>query len=87
MGMLMGYWLVAEDGGVFPFGNAPFWGSSGGTGKEVTSIVSFPAPAANNEDPETTGYAWVDTDANLTVVHRPSNSRPLSAGPSEHDRN
>ena len=25
-----GYWLVASDGGVFSFGNAPFWGSTGG---------------------------------------------------------
>jgi hypothetical protein len=36
-----GYWLVAEDGGVFSFGSAPFWGSSGG--RSVASIVSFPA--------------------------------------------
>jgi hypothetical protein len=25
-----GYWLVAADGGVFTFGNAPFLGSAGG---------------------------------------------------------
>jgi hypothetical protein len=24
-----GYWLVASDGGIFSFGNAPFWGSTG----------------------------------------------------------
>jgi len=26
-----GYWLVASDGGVFSFGDAPFEGSMGGT--------------------------------------------------------
>jgi hypothetical protein len=27
-----GYWLVASDGGVFSFGDAGFWGSTGGCG-------------------------------------------------------
>ena len=26
-----GYWLVAKDGGVFAFGDAQFYGSTGGT--------------------------------------------------------
>jgi hypothetical protein len=26
-----GYWLVAADGGIFTFGDAPFFGSTGGT--------------------------------------------------------
>ncbi len=25
-----GYWLVASDGGIFTFGDAPFYGSAGG---------------------------------------------------------
>jgi hypothetical protein len=25
-----GYWLVASDGGIFSFGDAPFFGSTGG---------------------------------------------------------
>ncbi len=25
-----GYWLVASDGGIFAFGNANYWGSTGG---------------------------------------------------------
>jgi hypothetical protein len=25
-----GYWLVAADGGIFSYGNAPFYGSTGG---------------------------------------------------------
>jgi hypothetical protein len=28
-----GYWLVARDGGVFTFGNASFYGSTGGLGQ------------------------------------------------------
>jgi hypothetical protein len=34
----MGYWLVAADGGVFTFGDAPFYGSLGGTGQSSPSI-------------------------------------------------
>jgi hypothetical protein len=26
-----GYWLVASDGGIFTFGDAPFFGSTGGS--------------------------------------------------------
>jgi hypothetical protein len=40
----MGYWMVASDGGIFAFGDAPFLGSTGGihlnqpvVGMEVTS--------------------------------------------------
>ncbi len=25
-----GYWLVASDGGIFTYGDAPFYGSTGG---------------------------------------------------------
>ncbi|MCZ7527376.1 MAG: hypothetical protein M5U14_13955 [Acidimicrobiia bacterium] len=32
-----GYWLFARDGGIFAFGDAPFYGSTGGQG--ITSIV------------------------------------------------
>lgn len=84
-GEVNGYWLVAEDGGVFSCGNAPFWGSSGGNDHQVTSIVSFPAPRSDN--PQTSGYAWVNTDAQFTVVNRPSNSLPEPARPSRHDCN
>jgi hypothetical protein len=53
-GKVNGYCLVATDGGVFPFGEAPFWGSTGGNngGSIVTNIVSFPAPMA--DDPQQT---------------------------------
>ena len=34
-----GYWLVASDGGVFAFGDAPFYGSLAGTGMQVLGVV------------------------------------------------
>jgi hypothetical protein len=35
-----GYWIVAADGGVFSYGDAPFYGSLGGTGiTDVAGIV------------------------------------------------
>jgi hypothetical protein len=39
-----GYWLVASDGGVFTFGNAPFFGSAAGQklDKPITDIVPTP---------------------------------------------
>ena len=39
-----GYWLIAEDGGIFGYGAAPFYGSLGGcTGRDVSSITRTPA--------------------------------------------
>jgi hypothetical protein len=37
-----GYWLVAADGGVFTYGDAPFYGSMGGTAlkRPVTGMAS-----------------------------------------------
>jgi hypothetical protein len=39
-----GYWLVAQDGGVFTYGNAKFFGSAGGEklNKPITDIVPTP---------------------------------------------
>ena len=37
-----GYWLVASDGGIFTFGDAPFYGSLGGSGKTVLGVVVTP---------------------------------------------
>jgi hypothetical protein len=36
-----GYWMVASDGGVFGFGDAPFFGSLGskGTNQKVVGIA------------------------------------------------
>ena len=33
-----GYWLVASDGGIFAFGDAPFEGSDGGTPKQAVAV-------------------------------------------------
>jgi hypothetical protein len=48
-----GYWLVAADGGVFSFGDAPFRGSGSGDvppGDAVTAIVSSAGSAVGRED-------------------------------------
>jgi beta-lactamase class A len=36
-----GYWLVASDGGVFSFGDAPFAGSAAGTSTDGASVVGI----------------------------------------------
>ncbi len=41
----IGYWLVASDGGIFTFGNAPFLGSRGAPGSTPPSSA-WPAPRA-----------------------------------------
>jgi hypothetical protein len=33
-----GYWMVGSDGGVFSFGDAPFFGSLGGKGAHIKVI-------------------------------------------------
>jgi hypothetical protein len=55
-----GYWLVAEDGGVFNFGDATFHGSAAGEtlAKPVVGIV--PGPAAQ-------GYALIAADGGVFV--------------------
>jgi hypothetical protein len=70
-----GYWLVGHKGGVYTFGSAPFWGSSGPTDSRVSSLVSFPQPSLNNPHPRTKGYGWVDTDARLTILWAPETSQ------------
>ena len=39
----LGYWLVAADGGIFAFGDAPFYGSMGG--QPPTAMVAMAATA------------------------------------------
>jgi hypothetical protein len=38
-----GYWMVASDGGIFAFGDAPFEGSEAGT-RLVKPMVGIAAP-------------------------------------------
>jgi hypothetical protein len=45
-----GYWLVASDGGIFSFGDAQFYGSTGSMG--VTSPITTMVPSADGK-----GYA------------------------------
>jgi hypothetical protein len=49
-----GYWLVAQDGGVFSFGDAGFYGSLGGSG--VDDVIGM-FPAADGH-----GYSVVEQD-------------------------
>jgi hypothetical protein len=72
-GTVMGYWLVGEDGGIHTFGNAPFWGSSGGDngGNSVTGMVSFPGLDVNGRPQRTRGYAWVNSNGQVSVVNGP----------------
>jgi hypothetical protein len=46
LGVRPGYWLVASDGGVFTFGDAAFFGSTGGMAlrEPIVSIARNPAP-------------------------------------------
>jgi hypothetical protein len=53
-----GYWLTAADGGVFSFGSAPFWGSTGNLSL-VLPIVGM-APASRGR-----GYWMVAADGGL----------------------
>ncbi|HEX4245648.1 MAG TPA: hypothetical protein VHY77_08780, partial [Acidimicrobiales bacterium] len=54
-----GYWLVASDGGVFTFGDAGFFGSTGGGGSVVPTVGLITTPRGN-------GYAIVVASGALT---------------------
>lgn len=57
-----GYWLVADDGGISPFGTAPFYGSTGGnTDDAITSITALPNKAGYAIVHASTGDAEVFT--------------------------
>ena len=51
-----GYWLVASDGGVFSFGDAPFHGSTGGTpGSSVVALV----PGSSSYEEVNSDGVWI----------------------------
>lgn len=52
-----GYWMVGRDGGVFTFGDAPFYGSVGGAAS--APIVGMAV------DPQTGGYRMATSDGGL----------------------
>ncbi len=58
-----GYWLVASDGGIFPF-NAPFYGSLGGThlNKPIVGIAT---------DINSQGYTLVASDGGVFPMNEP----------------
>ena len=53
-----GYWEVATDGGIFSFGNAPFYGSMGGQPLDAP-VVGMAG------DPATGGYWLVAADGGI----------------------
>lgn len=59
-----GYWLVAKDGGVFAFGNAPFYGSMGGSYLNAP-VVGMAADTA------TGGYWLVASDGGVFSFDAP----------------
>ena len=53
-----GYWLVAADGGIFSFGDAGFYGSTGGI-RLISPIVGMTASRSGN------GYRFVAADGGI----------------------
>jgi hypothetical protein len=59
-----GYWMVASDGGIFAFGAAPFWGSTGAL-RLVAPVVGMAA------DDATGGYWLVGSDGGVFSYNAP----------------
>jgi hypothetical protein len=53
-----GYWLVSSDGGVFSFGDAQFWGSTGGVKLNAAVVAMTPTQSGN-------GYWLVASDGGI----------------------
>ena len=53
-----GYWMVASDGGVFSFGDAKFFGSTGDIRLNQPIVGMAPSPTGN-------GYWFVATDGGI----------------------
>ena len=84
-----GYWLVASDGGIFAYGDAPFYGSAGGqmaldpvVGMAPTGdghgywMVTRPAPSSPTATPSSRAAS-----ATSTCPHRwPASPPPVTAG-------
>jgi hypothetical protein len=74
-----GYWMVASDGGIFAFGDAPFYGSMGGQPLNqpiVGMAAPIAAPPAGSAPPTTDqttlpGYWLVATDGGLFAFDTP----------------
>jgi len=53
-----GYWLVASDGGIFSFGDAPFYGSTGAIRLNEPIVGMHPSPTGH-------GYWLVASDGGV----------------------
>ena len=67
-----GYWLVATDGGVFNYGDAPFYGSMGG--KKLNKPIVGIAPTPNGN-----GYYLVASDGGIFTVPDPGGAAFLGS--------
>ena len=59
-----GYWLLARDGGVFSFGDAQFWGSTGAMRLNAPIISMATAPGGN-------GYWLIGRDGGIFSFNVP----------------
>ena len=68
-----GYWMVAADGGIFTFGDAPFYGSMGGHVLNDPVVGMAPSPGG-------AGYLLVATDGGIFGFGRTSFFGSLGGG-------
>ena len=76
-----GYWLVAADGGIFSFGDAHFYGSTGNIhlNKPIVGMTATPTAAATGSPPPTAGvFAFGDAAFYGSLGSVPQ-SRPIVA--------
>ena len=72
-----GYWLVASDGGIFAFGNAPFYGSTGDLTLNEPVVGMTASPSGH-------GYWFVASDGGIfnygdASFHGSTGGTPLAA--------
>jgi SpoIID/LytB domain protein len=75
-GGVNGYWMLGDDGGVFTFGNAQFYGSMGGLPLNKPIVALVPTPSGR-------GYYEVASDGGLftygdAVFHGSMGGKPLN---------
>ena len=68
-----GYWLVASDGGIFTFGDAAFYGSTGRHAPSTSPSWAWPPPPTARA----TGW-WPPTAASSPSATPPSTARPAA---------
>ena len=76
-----GYWLVASDGGIFTYGDAEFYGSTGSMPPEQTDRRAWrrpPTAAATGWWPQTAGCSRTATPHSYGYIRR--SRRAISTG-------